>query len=448
MDERTRPVSPRAVAAGGGRELAAGDRIGAWTVIRTLAHGGFGTVYEVRSARGDIAALKLLHAHLVSSPEMLARFEREISVIGRLRHPNIVQLIDAGFSGDDHPYLCMELLDGEELSQMIERRGPLSALLALEVFEPLCDALATAHELGIVHRDVKASNVLVCRPEPGAELGRVVLLDFGIAKLSDALLPELTATNQSLGTPACMAPEQIQGMRVDARSDVYALGGLLFHIVTGRLPFFDPSPTMTQYLHLHARRPRASALADVPARLDDVIVQAMAIDPAERFPDAITLLAAARAALRDATVVTAVSVGEASAILVSIVDRSGGATLDASLLDDLERVVPLLERFLAERGFTLALDLGSTAILVARTGPESALAAALAAWEHLEQRPGRDPRVQIGLAVHRDEATIIGDHVESPSLLRPASWRVPESLEGVWVTPAIDPSAPQGRRVR
>jgi eukaryotic-like serine/threonine-protein kinase len=446
MDERTRPLSPRVAAQQGGRrELAEGEQVGPWIVVRALARGGFGTVYEVHHARSrQPAALKLLHAHLSSSVEMLARFEREIQVIARLRHNNIVPLLDAGFSSDHRPYLCMELLAGEDLGAIIARAGALPPRIAYAIFDPLCDALAMAHQLGVVHRDIKAANIVICRAEPPAELGRVVLLDFGIAKLSDALAPELTATHQSLGTPACMAPEQIQGQRADARTDIYALGGLLFHIVTGRMPFEDPSPTMSQYLHLHARRPRASAISEVAPRVDDVIARAMAIDPAERFPDAMTMLAAVRAALHDHAVPSTPSEGEALGIMVNI---TAGAQLEAALLDDLENVLPTLERHLAASGFALALDLGTRAIFVARAVPErEPLSIALAAWSHLEQRPGRDPRVRIGLAVHRERATFVGEEVQTTSLLRPGTWGLPEDIEGVWVTAALEP--PTGRRVR
>src|SRR5204862_7759213 len=115
-------------------------------------------------------------------------------------------------------------------------------------------ALATAHELGGIHRDVRAANIVACGPYTDTSFGRIVLLDFGIAKLMDAFAPELTASHQSLGTPTTMAPEQIEGRAIDARTDVYGLGVLLFYMVTGRVPFVDESPKMTQYLHLNARR--------------------------------------------------------------------------------------------------------------------------------------------------------------------------------------------------
>jgi serine/threonine protein kinase len=433
-----------------GRELGAGATIGVWTIVRPLGGGGFGSVYEVRHREtGQTSALKILHAHFVASAEMLARFDREIEVLRRLEHRNIVRLVDAGFSDDGRPYLCMELLEGEELGHVIERMGSLPPVFALQVFAPLCDAVGAAHELGIIHRDIKASNVIVCRPVHGEELGRVVLLDFGIAKLSDALLPELTASHQSLGTPSCMAPEQIHGLRVDARTDIYALGGLLFHMLTGRMPFQDSSATMTQYLHLHARRPRASTIASVSQRLDDVIVRAMAIEPSARLPDPQSLLAAVRAAMRESTVHRAVGEIDCGAILVTVEDRNAGSVLDENLLDDLEAVLPIAERFLGNLSFTLAVDLGSSALFVTSAGtPQEHVEAALAVWEKLERRRSFDPRVRVGLCVQHGVASVVGNEVQAGPLLRPATWDIPDEIEGVWVTSAIDPAAPGGKRLR
>lgn len=426
------------------RALLPGETVADWLVVRSLARGGFGTVYEVRHrTSGQRAALKLLHAHLVKSAEMVARFDREAQVIGRLRHPSIVELVAVGLSEDGRPYLCMELLDGEDLFAIVNRGGPLGGPAALAVLEPVCDALAAAHALGIVHRDVKASNVVVCHGEPR----RIVLLDFGIAKLSDAFAVELTASHQSLGTPACMAPEQVNGRPIDARTDVYALGTLAFFLLTGRMPFEDPSLTMTQYLHLHARRPKVSAAAPVPPRIDDVVARAMAIEPAERFSDPLSMLAALRSALRDTAPVAAVEIGDASAILVHVREVSGA--LDEVLLTDLEAVLPAAERALASAGFPLALDLGSSAVFVRHgCAAHEAVAVALAVWDALAQRPHRDPRVKIGICVHRAPATFVGAEVRSAALLRPASWGVPEELEGVWASPAVAPDAPGGARLR
>jgi serine/threonine-protein kinase len=429
------------------RRLQPGERVGDWVVIRALAGGGFGTVYEAQHRATDQrAALKLLHAHLVLSPAIVARFHREANVIGRLRHPNVVELVAVGLRDDGRPYLCMELLDGEDLAAVIGRRGPMSAPEALAILEPLCAALAAAHELGIVHRDVKASNVVVCRA-PAGQPGRIVLLDFGIAKLSDAFAVELTASHQMLGTPSSMAPEQVSGRATDARTDVYALGALAFFLLTARMPFEDASPTMTQYLHLHARRPRVSAAAPSSTRIDDVVARAMAIEPAERFSDPLSMLAAFRAAVRDSAPLAAVEVADAAAILVAARDAAGA--LDEALLSDLEAVLPAAERALVAAGFALALDLGSSAVFAKHhCEVRDAVATAVAVWDQLALRPHRDPRVRIGIIVHRAPATFIGAEVQSGTLLRPASWGIPDDVDGVWATSAIVAGAPNGTRLR
>jgi len=440
-DQHTRPLRP-AFALPDAHELAPGDRVGAWTVGSRLGGGGFGTVYEARhTTSGMHAALKVLHAHFVASGEMLARFDREIQVLARLRHPNIVQIVDAGFDPNGRPYLCMELLLGRDLSSLIDTQRGLPIDHARRVFEPLCEAIAFAHDLGIIHRDLKASNVFVCEPT-----SRVVLLDFGIAKISDALAPELTASHQSLGTPGCMAPEQIHGTRADARTDVYSLGALLFEMVTGQQPFRDLSETMTQYLHLHARRPRASAVVPEAPRLDDVIVRAMAIEPSERFQDVRSLLAALRMAMRESRHPDVVSTTDHFAVLVSVDDTTEGAELDEALIADLESVLPTGERALGENGFSLALDLGSTAVFLAPCQAiGSAVEVATVVWGQLEKRAGRDPRVRVGMCLHRGPATVAGNRAQPCPLLRPETWGMPEVLEGLWVTDAIEHPA---RRLR
>jgi eukaryotic-like serine/threonine-protein kinase len=441
-DDRAPTLRIGAAAPESPRDPAPAQRIGSWIVGARLGGGGFGDVHEARHhATDQPAALKILHAHFTASPEMLARFDREVQVLTRLRHPSIVHVIDAGFADDGRPYLCMELLRGRDLAATLRARGSLELAETVRILEPLCDALAFAHDRGIVHRDLKASNVFGC--EPG---DRVVLLDFGIAKLSDALAPELTASHQSLGTPGCMAPEQVHGGRVDAQTDVYALGGLVYHMLTGRLAFQDPSETMTQYLHLHARRPRASALASVAPSVDDVIVRAMAIESGNRFDGARAVAAALRTAARGSRAHAAVTTGEHAAIYLMIADRTAGAEVDEALIGDLEAVLPLTERALASHGFALVLDLGTSAMfLQPHPAIDAAIRAALAAWDQLERRPTRDRRVQIGLCVHRGPATVTGDRVEPCPLLRPETWPIPDPLEGVWVTAALEPAA---RRLR
>ena len=410
MAERREPDATRPLGAAAAPEdpdARVGTTVGAWRVERFRAAGGFGVVYDVCHAESGVAgALKVLHGHLIDSPSLAARLLREAEVISRLRHPSIVELLDAGLSDDGRPFLVMERLEGVDLASALAAEGRRAPLAALAVIEPVCSALVLAHEHGVIHRDIKASNVFVC-----AEAQRVVLLDFGIAKVVGAT--DLTVSRQALGTPACMAPEQIRGAAVDARTDVYGLGVLAYHVLTGRMPFDDSSVTMSQYLHLHARRPRASANAPIPAAIDDVIARAMSIDPEARFPGPLAFLAALRAAIVDDAVRAPAEV-EAMAILVS-------ARADAG------EVLPRAARLLAGRDFRLALDLGDSALFVARAAPAAALEAAVAVFDDLA---GRD----VAIAVHRDIATLAGDELVGGALADPGCWPVPVEMPGVYAS--------------
>src|SRR6266478_5793915 len=177
-----------------------------------------------------------LDGELAPSPEMVERFVREARVVNRIRHPNIVDIYEFGELDDKRPYFVMELLEGTSLASIVERRGRLSPAQALSYLEPVCDALRAAHAAGVVHRDLKASNVAVVKE---GDPPRVKLLDFGIAKLVRTAPGErgLTAVGQRIGTPYAMAPEQIRGGAIDARVDIYALGVLLYQLLTGRYPF-------------------------------------------------------------------------------------------------------------------------------------------------------------------------------------------------------------------
>src|SRR5437016_4163176 len=246
-------------------ELAPGDRAGEYLILGTIASGGCGTVYTAEHrVLGRKAAVKVLHSQLASSPEMVERFVREARVVNRIGHPNIVDIYEFGELGDKRPYFVMELLEGTSLATIVERRGRLTAAQALSYLEPVCDALRAAHSAGVVHRDLKASNVAVVKE---GDPPRVKLLDFGIAKLVRTAPGErgLTAVGQRIGTPYAMAPEQIRGGAIDTRVDIYALGVLLYQLLTGRYPFISGDPVEMERLHVESPPPRPSAMAPVSA---------------------------------------------------------------------------------------------------------------------------------------------------------------------------------------
>jgi eukaryotic-like serine/threonine-protein kinase len=404
-----------------------GQVIGRWAIEGEIATGGFGTVFEARHLDDQReAAIKLLHPRYASSPEMRARFAREIEVLRQAAHPNIVRLLDAGITAEGAPFLCMERLVGETLLARVERTGALPFDHVLAICQVVCDALATTHARGIVHRDINASNVFVC-----GVLDRVVLLDFGIAKRLDAAVQELTQSHETVGTPSWMSPEQIRGQRVDVRSDVYAVGALLFLILTGRPPFQDASPATVQYLHLHARRPYASDLVAVSRRVDDVLRRAMAIDPRARFADVLALRDAFHAAMRESGQQTPHT--RDCVWLLLTVSRRAPSSLHPTLLNDLEAIVPAAERWLAERQFQVALDLGSTVIFMASaTDATTPDALARALHSDLDLRATHHDQVSIGIAVQRGVGVFVADELRASPMTSLDAWPVPPVFDGVY----------------
>jgi serine/threonine protein kinase len=259
-----------------------------------VGEGGFGQVWSARRDDGVRVAIKVLHLELVRSVDAMTRFERELEAIDRLHHQNVVAALDHGTLPDGRPYLVLEFIDGPSLRDVIHDRGALPPHEVLEILEPLCEALAVAHAAGLVHRDVKASNVILGRADDAL---RPVILDFGLVKLLDQQGPGLTSSRSMLGTPAAMAPEQMRGQPVDSRTDVYALGLLAYHMLTGQ-PAFGGAPGVVQsYLQVHGPRPRPSAKVDIDPAIDEPIAKALAVDPEARFPGARELLAALRAVI-------------------------------------------------------------------------------------------------------------------------------------------------------
>ena len=273
-------------------ELDAGSRIGRFELRGFLATGGFGVVYHALDPAGQPVAIKVLHAG-TRDAIAVSRFEREAHALSALAHPNIVALHEAGHLPDGRPWLAMELLRGTDLDTLLRARERLSAIECMSILRALAGALDIAHSRGVIHRDIKASNVYL------TTCGRVVLLDFGIAKLLDPAYDDLTATGTTPGTPGLMAPEQAAAGVVDARSDIYALGGLLFHLLTGRPAFAERRATEIEFLHRHARRPQPSEHAALPFAVDHVVAAAMAIDPEDRYATAGALAHAFAEAIMD-----------------------------------------------------------------------------------------------------------------------------------------------------
>jgi serine/threonine-protein kinase len=269
-----------------------------YEVLEEIGHGGMATVYRARDRRlGREVAVKVIHPHLRDSKEVVSRFNTEARAVAKLRHPNIVEVFDVSETDDEEQYLVVELLRGTTLRKLLQGKRAMPPEVAAAIALELLGALAHANGLGVIHRDIKPENVLLehrppasvaaerTTPAPSGDRVVVKLTDFGIAKLLDA--QGVTSTGQVLGSPAHMAPEQIEGGDVDARADVFGMGVLLYECMVGHLPFEgnNPAQVLRRVLDGHYPEP-ASERPVIGNRWGAVLDRALAHLPAERFPDA------------------------------------------------------------------------------------------------------------------------------------------------------------------
>jgi eukaryotic-like serine/threonine-protein kinase len=387
-------------------ETGSPPRISGFRLDQLIGEGGFGQVWRAHrlgESGGGEVAIKILHLELVRSVDALTRFQRELEAIERLEHPNVVRAYGHGALDDGRPYLVLEYIEGPSLREVIHERGAIPPLEMLEIIGPLCEALAVAHAAGLVHRDLKASNVILARA--GGQL-RPVLLDFGLVKLLDQQGPGLTSSRSMLGTPAAMAPEQMRGQPVDARTDVYALGLLAFHMLAGQ-PAFGGAPGVVQsYLQVHGPRPRPSAKVDIDPAIDEPIAKALAPEPADRYPGTLAFCEALRAVVAPAS-------GNEVDVLVAYVEGPH---------DQVTRATEILR---AEEW------------VIALTAPDSVLAVA--------PRNGCDPgSVKAALATLTGTVAALGiskaviqNQVVDGEALDVEAWAPYPLSPGLWVAPGI-----------
>jgi serine/threonine-protein kinase len=260
---------------------------GRYRVQARVGTGGMGAVYRVEHVRmGKVAAMKVLHRELAKEDQIVKRFRREVEVVSRLNHPNIVQTFDFG-SWEGLLYLIMEFVKGEDLGAIIKREGPLPVPRAIALGVQICSALDEAHHLGVMHRDLKPENI-VCVRRRDEEHAKV--LDFGLAKLRERPgLGEITGAGNLIGTPYYMSPEQVRSEAVDHRTDIYSLGGTLYRVVTGQFPFDGNSPMGIMSKHLTDELVPPSERApeqQIPPELDRIILRAMARNRDQRYGSA------------------------------------------------------------------------------------------------------------------------------------------------------------------
>jgi predicted Ser/Thr protein kinase len=252
-----------------------------------LSQGGMGAVYRATHVMlNKTVAVKLINPELVTSPDVVRRFQREARAATALNHPNIVSVYDLGQTTEGTLYIAMEFVDGPSLKSVIESGGPLQVMRTLTLARQLASALSAAHRQGIIHRDLKPHNVMLARSQDGQEIAKLV--DFGIAKTFDEGT-QLTIAGFSPGTPQYMAPEQAGGRAVDARSDLYSFGVILYEMLAGFGPFKATSAASVLIKHIieepvppSVKNPRVA----IPAQVEAIVLRCMAKDPAERFQTA------------------------------------------------------------------------------------------------------------------------------------------------------------------
>ena len=268
---------------------------GAYQVTRVIGGGAMGTVYEALQTRlGKRVAVKVMARDLAANTEALARFRREIEVTAKLAHPNIIQISDFGTVPTGEPYLIMELLEGEDLEQRLERVGRLPLDRALHIVNQLASALAVTHAEGIVHRDLKPANVFLVKVPGDADFVKVV--DFGISKVLKASTTKLTHAQMIVGTPEYMAPEQAAGKvdEIDHRSDQWSLACIVWRMVVGQQPFVGPDVNTILHQVMNGEPPPLPPqIAGVmPREVEAVLRRALSKRQQDRFP---TITAFARA---------------------------------------------------------------------------------------------------------------------------------------------------------
>jgi adenylate cyclase len=259
------------------------EKLAGYRIESELGRGGMGVVYLAEDERlHRKVALKVLAPEVAHDDGFRARFARESELAAGLEHPNVVPIYQAG-EADGRLFIAMRFIRGANLAQLLEVEGRLEPARTLAILTQVASGLDEAHANGLVHRDVKPANILIAAGRDGGP-EHAYLSDFGLTKRSDSATGP-TRTGQVLGTLAYAAPEQIEGAIVDAAADVYSVGCVVFHSLTGQVPFRKDSDVAMMWAHVREAPPKATALrAELPARVDAVIAKAMSKDPAERYP--------------------------------------------------------------------------------------------------------------------------------------------------------------------
>jgi serine/threonine protein kinase len=392
-------------------ELQPGMEIAGYRIESLRGEGGFASVFRATKLdSGEIVAFKVLHPHLGASRTVLGRFQLEIQTITKLRHKNIVHVMDSGEVSPGRPFYVMEWLEGKGLDEELESHGPFSIGEVLHLLDELGAALFAAHEAGVVHRDIKASNIMLAATPDGPV---TKLLDFGIVKLVDgdpAPGGGLTSTGSQVGTPYYMAPEQIFCGAIDRRTDIYSLGVLLFQLLTGRMPFAANSAVEIIDHHMNTPPPRASDIAPVSKEVSAILQKCLAKEPVDRPSTVAELFALLRAAASTEAVkrrtgaISVPPVIDHSVTLTVKTQLDDPDNADDAVFDDLEEALALARKSLVGDGFEITASTGNV-VAAARKLPGDfaeqakirrvAIQRALELSRQLSARPSRQPGLRV-----------------------------------------------------
>ena len=258
-----------------------------YRVVAPIGQGAMGTVYRAEHVQiSKVMAIKLLHRELQQNPENVARFHREAESASRLNHPNTVHVFDFGRTKSGSLYLVMEYVDGDDLAKVLDKDGPMPFGRIAYLCAQVAGSVEDAHAAGIVHRDLKPENIVISEGRDG-ETAKV--LDFGLAKLFEGTVEaQVTSSGTIVGTPYYMSPEQIQGQELDGRSDVYAIGAIMYECIVGKPPFEAPNPVgvLSKHLSEEPLRPSTRSPLSVPAEADEIILRCLEKDPERRYQTA------------------------------------------------------------------------------------------------------------------------------------------------------------------
>lgn len=410
---------------------------GPFILREVLARGGFGTVHRAEHAvLGRPVAVKLMRPEHRFSAETRLRFIREGRLTNLVDHPNIVQVTDTGELPDGRVWLAMELLLGRDLGQILEAERQLGVARTLALFGPIAAAVDAIHAAGIVHRDLKPANIFVDQRGD-----RVVVLDFGVAKRLGENEPAVTAVDHVIGTPQCMAPEQVRGQDVDARADIYALGVLIHTLLSGLSPLGD-SPGLLR-THLFTCPPSLSAQHGLPVAFDDVVQRALAKSPADRHPSATALYEDLRRAARTRrrTPRSSAIPTRAISVTMQLLVASGRWPLEQATRE-LAVAIGGARDVLERNGFVVALA-GTTSLMCVRRLPESSASQrimrrdVLAMLQELASALAGSGHIHANLAAQIGDISFVGGVPVAGPLLRMA-YAIPDHIvDGVMATPAV-----------